>query len=99
MVEVPAWVLLVAVTVVVPDTIPCIRPLALTVNSETLPEAQTVVVPQQLLSQATVLPSLMPAVAVIGRYPSYATLPGFGVTVILETVLLLVTVMLETLLT
>jgi hypothetical protein len=65
MVEVPAWVLLVAVTVVVPDIIPCIRPLALTVNVETLPEAQDVVVPQQLLLQTTVLPSLIPAVAVI----------------------------------
>jgi hypothetical protein len=65
MVEVPAWLLLVAVTVVVPDATPVIRPLALTVNLETLPEAQDVVVPQQLLLQTTVLPSLMPAMAVI----------------------------------
>jgi hypothetical protein len=99
MVEFPELALLVAVTIVVPDATPVIRPPGeVTVNVETLPEVQVVVVPQQEVVQSAVAPSLTLPMACIWRVPPTETEPGFGVTTMLEMVFSLVTVMVEALL-
>jgi hypothetical protein len=95
-------VLLVAVTVPEPPahfgtSEPVTKPLEPTV---TFPVGvQVVGVPQQLVLQATVLASLIVAVALIWTDASSAMVAVVGATATLETVLLLVMVMVDTLLT
>jgi hypothetical protein len=76
---------------------PVTRPLAPTVTFPV--PVQIVGVPQQPVLQAMVLPSLIVAVALSWTQASSAMLAEAGDMVTLETVLLLVTVMLEKLLT
>jgi hypothetical protein len=95
------WVLLVALTVPEPPAhlatfTPVTRPLAPTV---TFPVGvQVVVVPQQPVLHAAVLPSLMVAVALIWTDASSAMVAVVGAMAMLETVSILVTVIVETLL-
>jgi hypothetical protein len=96
------WVLLVALTVPEPPAhlatfTPVTRPLEPTV---TFPVGvQVVVVPQQPVLHATVLASLIVAVALIWTDASSAMVAVVGAMVIPVTVSILVTVMVETLLT
>ena len=92
--------LLVAVTMPEPPAhfgmkLPITRPLALTVMLPVV--AQVVVVPQQLVLQATVLPSLIVAVTFNWTVASSAMVAVAGAITMLETVLL-VMVMVEILL-
>jgi hypothetical protein len=95
-------VLLVALTVPEPPAhlatfTPVTRPLEPTVMFPV--GVQVVVVPQQLVLQATVLASLIVAVALIWTEASSAMVAVVGAMVMLVTVVLLVTVIVETLLT
>ena len=76
------------------------RPLALTVAAAGLLSCQVVAVPQQLVLHTAVLPSLVAAVALICTVcPTLVKVAEAGAIVTLEIVSLLLTVMVEVLLT
>jgi hypothetical protein len=95
-------VLLVAVTVPTPGAAHFLTSLAMTrplAPTAMFPVGvQVVVVPQQLALHATVLPSLKPAVALIWTDASSLMVAVVGAMVMLVTVVLLVTVIVEVLL-